>query len=586
MMRSWPLLFLLIWHFGDVNGQPPCRLDLRFHQVPARLVFDAIAQQCGFVFSYGSINDQQKVSIQTENSQIEAVLDMLKPQLGVKYVIKEKYIILKLDDGFDKRGILLSGIVIDSSSLLPVNAATIYSKSLKTLANTNTDGKFEMKIQPGRKWITLNIAKESYPDTTIVIAVDKTTPMLIYIKKHNRAAIDELYPIERPAPDLTTLDPILTDSFPSIGPIRKKGFWETLELDKPDFSNISEVFFSRVSISLIPPISTNKMLAYHTVNNLSFNLLGGNSAGVNGLEVAGIYNYTKGNVNGLQAAGIVNRVSHNVTGIQVAGILNSNSGNMEGIQIGGVINYTADTLLGLQISGFHQQAGVVTGLQATGFYNEARTVSGGQISGFYNQCRYLKGLQLSGFVNYADTLEGVQLGLINVSKFGKAGLGIGLFNYVGNGYHKVEIAYNAEQTLQLGIRSGWPTLYLHYFAGWNQRLKDSTFVQAGFGLASSMPLSKQFSFELDATMRSNRVLQHFEDWQFNFHNQLFMGVTWQPFKKIGLRTGAVLNHFWFKPQEQSNLSYNQLSGTGFYNDTVGDFSHKLWWGWQLSLLFF
>ncbi|MBK7009320.1 MAG: hypothetical protein IPH36_12195 [Saprospiraceae bacterium] len=87
-------------------------------------------------------------------------------------------------------------------------------------------------------------------------------------------------------------------------------------------------------------------------------------------------------------------------------------------------------------------------------------------------------------------------------------------------------------------------------------------------------------------MRSNRVFQHFQDWQFNFHNQLFLGFAWQPFRKLGLRTGAVLNHFWYDPNDRANLSYNEISGKGFYENTDADFSHKLWWGWQVSLLFF
>lgn len=581
------IVFSLLFEVWYLNGQQTCRVDLRFYQVPAKVVFDAIQKQCDVIFSYGALDDQTKVSIQVENSLMGPVLDLLTPQIGAKYVLKDKYIILKAEDGkkIDQR-ILLSGVILDSITQQPVKSATIYIKSLKTLVNTNGQGEFELTIKPGRKWLTLNIAKENYPDTTIVISVDKSTPLNIYLKKYPRMPMNVLFPIERQAPDLSKLDPVTIDSFPSIGTIRKKGFWETLELDKPDFSNITEKLFSSVSVSLIPPISTNKMLAYHTLNNFSLNIIGGNSAGVDGLEVGGIYNYTKGNVNGIQVGGVVNRVSQNVTGLQVAGILNSNSGNMKGIQVAGVVNYAADTVLGLQISGFHQKAGTVTGLQAAGFYNEVKSVTGGQIAGFYNQSQHLKGLQLSGFVNYTDTLEGLQLGLINISKYGKAGLGIGLLNYIGNGYHKIEIAYNAENTFQLGIRSGWPTLYLHYFMGWNQVIKDTSFIQAGFGLASSIPLSNQFSFEVDATMRSNRVVQHFQDWQFNLHNQLFLGFAWQPFKKLGLRTGAVLNHFWFDPYDKANLSYNEMTGNGFYETTESDFSHKLWWGWQVSVLFF
>ena len=144
------LLSLLfeVWH---LTGQQTCRVDLRYYQVPAKVVFDDIQKQCVVIFSYGAFDDQTKVSIQVENSLIGPALDLLTPQIGMKYVLKDKYIILKPEDGnkIDAR-ILLSGVILDSTTQKPVKSATIYIKSLKTLVNTNSHGEFELNVKPGR----------------------------------------------------------------------------------------------------------------------------------------------------------------------------------------------------------------------------------------------------------------------------------------------------------------------------------------------------------------------------------------------------------------------------------------------------
>lgn len=569
---------------GQVSLDQRIVLDLEMQ--PLKQVFAEITKQTGLIFTYGNFNDAQKVTIKADRKPTREVLNLLSTELNADFVMRDKYIIVRQREMSAKREIDISGMVWDRNTRKPVSKASIYIKSSKLLINTDEGGRFYMKLKTEKPWLTLSVAKVNYQDTTVVIGMQDQGPVNIYLKGYPQRTIEALYPLERKEVTLNAVDTILPDTELLTMEKVKDGFWEQLALEKPDFGNIKEDFFTSVSFSLIPPISTNKMLSYHTANNLSINVIGGTSAGVSGLEMAGVYNYTRGNVNGIQLAGVVNRVAGHQSGIQMAGILNSNSGNTEGLQASGFINYSDDTLKGIQLAGFYQKADFATGLQAAGFYNSADTLVGAQLSGFYNEASVLKGAQISSFLNYADTLQGVQIGLVNVSKYTKAGFGLGLFNYSGNGYHKLEIATNSEQTYQLGLRSGWPLLYLHYFGGFNNRIKDSTFLQAGFGIGSSLKLNNGFALELDANMRTQRVAQDFGNWQFNFHNQALIGLSWQPFKKLGIKAGLTLNHFWYDPEDSANLSYLSLTGKSIYKYNDGDYDHKLWWGWQISVLFF
>lgn len=582
------VVMALFFSLASVSGQSNenARISIHHDHVPLKEVFGDITRKTGFVFTYGNLDDSQTVSIHCEQKALKEVLSQLCFQIQAEWNLRDKYIIVKRKSDSYPRERELTGVVKDRQTGLPISRASIYVKSAKTLINTNQDGQFIMKLKTDKQWLTLSVAKMNYKDTTVVVGLSHDGPVNVYLKGFTSRSVEELYPLDRKEVSVNPSDSLLPDSIVLLANQKRNGFWESLEIEKPDFSNIKEELFSTVSFSLLPPISTNKMLDYHTANNISINIIGGHSAGVNGLELGGVYNYTKGDVNGLQATGIVNRVKGNATGIQLAGILNSNSGKTTGVQASGVVNYSADSLSGLQIAGFYQKANWMMGMQAAGFYNQADTIIGAQIAGFYNQAKVIKGAQISGFLNYTDTLEGVQIGLINISKYTKSGLGIGLFNFVGNGYHKIEIARNSEQTWQLGFRSGWSSLYLHYFGGINHQRKDTTFLQAGMGLASSLKLTGKLGFEIEANVRTQRVAQQFEEWAFNFHNQALIGLSWQPFKKLGVKAGLTLNHFWYDANDAANQSYLSLTSKSIYDYKGSDYSHQLWWGWQISVLFF
>ncbi len=116
---------------------------------------------------------------------------------------------------------------------------------------------------------------------------------------------------------------------------------------------------------------------------------------------------------------------------------------------------------------------------------------------------------------------------------------------------------------------------MHYFGGFNTTDKDKKFVQAGMGLATSLPINKKLKFEADATVRNTHDVDNFTKWNFNMYNQLMIGLSWQPAKKFGIRTGLTFNHFWYDPTSTINGRVATLVKNSVYDGDSGSYKHKI-----------
>jgi hypothetical protein len=222
---------------------------------------------------------------------------------------------------------------------------------------------------------------------------------------------------------------------------------------------------------IAPPISTNGVYFYNTINDVSLNTFIGVGAATNYVELGGFLNVNRLYANGVQISGFANingfdkkASAYKSEGVQLSGYANINGNNYTGLQSSGFVNINKD-FVGLQASGFinvnrnvknsFQAAGfanlnkktensyqvsgfanvvsggnnrlqasgfvnvadTITGIQASGFANLAKDLTGVQASGFGNVARNLKGIQASGFANIARDVEGVQTsGFINVAR--------------------------------------------------------------------------------------------------------------------------------------------------------------------------
>jgi len=597
------MLTFLAWN--ALCGQPDINKEvtLQYNNTPARIIFRDIQSQTGMVFSYSEFQDNHQLSIHVIKKPLKEVLTVLESSLNIHITIKEKYMIVKPVKEDSGKELSINGTITDPNSNEPLSDASIYVKKHKILVNSDKKGRFAFNIPSSAKQVKINIAKENYLDTSLVIVATRSQSIHIKMRSFPRLRMLEFDSL--PAKELQ-IGSLENDRIPASPEIVKssynENFWKKMKLKNVNLININDTIFNSFSVSLLPPISTNKLLSFHTRNTISLNIIGGHSKGLNGIEIGGVYNYDDGDVYGVQVAGVVNAVSEDVVGTQISGVMNAVKGNVKGVQIAGVINNNDSITDGIQISGVYQKTHTLRGLQIGGLYNRAVNVTGGQISGLlntvdsattflqiaglYNHASNIKGIQISGLVNTCDTLEGLQIGIFNRANYVKRGLSIGLINYVKTGYHKLEFSYNDLGTTSVGYRSGWAPLHMHYFGGINMVNKDLRFIQAGMGIASSLPLTNTIYFEADANIRNSHDVDDFSSWDFNMHNQLMLGLSWQPFKKIGIRTGITLNHFWYNNNVDINNHVASLIDNPIYEKNGTSRNHKMWIGWQVGLLLF
>lgn len=135
------------------------------------------------------------------------------------------------------------------------------------------------------------------------------------------------------------------------------------------------------------------------INHFSFNMLGGYTAGIDGIEMAGFFNIDR----------------KDVTGVQLAGLFNSVGGNVSGLQIAGIYNSVADTVKGVQLAGISSKSGDIDG--------------GLQLSAILNIARKVKGVQFAAFVNIADSSD-YPIGLINLVKNGEKSLSLSVDEFL------------------------------------------------------------------------------------------------------------------------------------------------------------
>jgi hypothetical protein len=260
-----------------------------------------------------------------------------------------------------------------------------------------------------------------------------------------------------------------------------------------------------VNFGFLPPFSTNGDRANRARNNFSLDLLIGQAARIDGLQVALGVVQTSGSVSGLQAAGGFAHVGGDLTGyqgsmvamvdgrfggaqfgelcalsrkggkgIQTASLTAWQGGDFTGLQTAGVAALSSGHIEGVQTSvatwthSIHGAqlavlniGGSVTGVQA-GVVNIASSVHGTQV-GVLNLAGSSRGSQV-GVVNLANNSDGAQVGVLNLADTSR-GADIGVVNYAND----LEAAPVGMASLGLNMRpgaqawieeSGWSALVL------------------------------------------------------------------------------------------------------------------------------
>jgi hypothetical protein len=567
------ILLLILISAGNASAQSsilntPVTIECK--QQPLGRVLELIAANGKFYFSYAG-NLLNKDSLVTLPRQTRTVRDLLQLLFGGRLQPLEEghYLILlpapnkTPQSAADDRRYIISGTILDQRTGGPLADVSIYDPEALSATMSKKDGSFAVRIKNKGGPIVLAVSKEAYIDTiiqlpessgrdlTISISPDAFPPKALLLSSRSYSFNDSIHIVWQ------------DDSIDAAGRKDLVPGVETTALGRALLSyrlrmqslNLQKVFVRRpVQLSLVPGLSTNGPLNSQVTNKFSVNLIGGYSAGLDGLELSGAFNIDKKSVKGVQVAGVVNIVGDSVHGVQLAGVANKD---------------LYSEVRGLQAAGGANSAKSIKGVQLAGIYNDAGSVDGFQAAGLINRTRHLKGVQL-GVINIADTSEGLSIGLINL---------------VHHGLHELSVYADEWSPLNIAFRSGTPGLYWIYFAGMNPD-HDRRSYYYGYGLGH------QFSFTPRLALRPELSILRLSpaDWH-NFDHGAFLArlnidLHWQPVKGFGLSGGPSLT--FYNPQRDYYVDgqlYEPLPH-GYSTFHFANSNTAAWIGWRVAINLF
>ncbi|HYG52906.1 MAG TPA: STN domain-containing protein [Flavobacteriales bacterium] len=576
------LLFALVYGIclsqpvrtGSGEGKtPPLEriVSVKVTNVALGEVLKKVSEQGQFSFSYNSknIDIDRKITLHLQNKPVRTVLHAIF-RGSVVYKSKNNYIILsaapqKNETDTSPKYLQVSGYTFDKPTSAKLKQVSIFEEN--TLYSTVSDnyGYFILQVPNSTEQVKLKIRKEGYGDTVIVLSKDFFQAIEIVLMP--------LPPKIEPPPPVETFialaDTGLTDPGKSFS--EKVNAFDFLlnSTMKTNLRNLSDTFFRKTQFSVVPPLSTNKLIGTNAMNNVSFNLFAGYTGGVKYAEIGGLLNVDRGDVQYVQVAGLVNAVGGKTTGFQAAGLTNVCHDDVYGFQVAGLFNINAKQTKGLQIGGL---------------FNYAKSVKGVQVAGLFNYAKIIKGVQVSTF-NFADS---------------SAGIPIGFFSFVKHGYHKIEL--NADEVCygNLALKTGVEKLHNIFTAGIGPVKESVPIWTFGYGLGTSFKLSPKLVFDIDLVashyawkMQSPRlnadtlIAGTYNAWM-NMNNKIYLGIDWRFAKKISLAAGPTLNIFLTDTRNTDYTSlWNELRPSYLYSEAVDtNLQMHIWIGGKIALRFF
>ena len=379
-----------------------------------------------------------------------------------------------------------------------------------------------------------------------------------------------------------------------------------------------EYIYLPIALSIVPQVS---LVEYepNEVPHLSFNLLAGYYAKLDGFELGGLANLETEEVYGVQLAGLTNVVGGKVKGFQAASGLNlartdlkglqvalgANivGGNVEGFQGAYGLNLAGSNLDGIQISGAANIAdGYVEGAQGSYGFNIARgdlkglqvargaNIAGGSVRGFQgayglNLGSDIYGLQLSalniargrvggtqiGVINIARSMTGFQLGVVNISG-SNTGTSVGLFSFGKSKPLHLRLWSSDTENANVGLRFGSSRSYNLLIVGAQQNV-DPMRWSYGIGMGGHTPLSEHFFMNIDGVVRHVHYGVWDKDDQGNFLTKLRVAIGWEQHQRLSAFAGITLNIFLSGASEASDFAY----GLDYLTEW-GDVKIRLWPG--------
>lgn len=518
------LLFLLvsICICADAQDLLNRRIDIDLKNTRIADVLTEIGKKGDFFFSYNG-NLVPKDSLVTLNSVNQSVSAILKKLFNDRFDYDEskKYLIIKrallhmaminTDVANDGNQYSVSGIVVDEHTGERLENASVYERMRAIAMLTDEHGYFRLKFRADSAVvISITAAKSFYRDTSITFLQN------VFVKS-------------RP-------DRFEHNSANKTNRVEKTGLGRLFisTRQKIQSLNIPDFFAKKpFQFSLMPGLSSHGMFTSQVINKFSLNVAGGYTAGVNGVEIGGLFNINKVDARYVQFAGVFNLVGGNVKGLQLAGVNNRVLDTVKGVQLAGFINKTEGLMNGVQLSVLN------------------------------NQAHTLKGLQI-GLINTVDTSHGASFGL---------------FNVVHNGFYKVSLYSSDVANTNLSLKTGTHDFYTSVILSANQSQKEKLYAM-GLGIGHDF----MFSDRLYLSAEVNYLFANTGLWDDRWKQaKLLLNV--QLSKNISLFAGPTYNSY--NHSGEFHLpGYKNITAIPDYPE-FSPLGHQVknWAGWEAGLAF-
>lgn len=466
-----------------------------------------------------------------------------------------------------------------------------------------------MRIEKnGYKDSSIIIHQKEYQSIEIAINPDKPVEVVVEVPEDSSALADTVAKVT----SVMFSEKDSAQALPVDGPLN---LWLLINKKlRAHIVNISDPIFRKTQISLIPGISTNKLISGQVVNDYSLNIFGGYSLGVRKFEVggfvnidrghvshfqaAGFFNMVGGKVDGFQAAGFMNFVNDTMKGTQVAGLMNFNrkhtkgcqlaglanhAKSVDGVQLGGLYNMALD-LNGSQVGGLFNLAMNVKGNQTAGLFNMALNTKGSQVAGLFNVAQNVQGSQIAGLFNVAQKVEGIQLGFLNIVD-SAGGVPIGFLSFVKGGYHKIELSTDEVMRYNIAFRTGVRQFYNIIGVGSNLERNGQFAWSYGYGLGTSIQLHPKFFLDLD--LFCSQIIGSTHPQYLSLNNRLNVGFDWQLAKKFSIAFGPSFNAYVVDERLFAQDDFYKTLGNGYptvlYPRADAYINVRSWVGWKVAL---
>lgn len=558
-------------------------LTIEFREESIEKALKKISRETKITFSYTSsdIDIEQNITASYKSKTVREILEQIfKGKVSFKE--KGKYIILaKVPSTPEKTSstvqpknpFFINGYVLNLVTGEKISGVSIYDTRTFTAAVTNEFGYFNMMLKDPQEENRLAISRKSYTDTLIILKEDTYAFINVSLSPETKPEVPPVIikydTITKIVQDTVFSPPVVmdlpADSSHAIEPVwNTKSMRDTLQ-------------YRKAQVSFVPFVGTNGKESARTINDFSFNVLGGYSAGTRIVEVGGLFNIDLLDVSYMQVAGLMNFNEGRMRGFQAAGLFNTNRKGLKGFQAAGIVNVNNGRSYGAQVAG-------IANIQTKQF-------KGAQVSGITNiSKRRMKGIQIAPIVNYASNLKGMQIGLINVADTLR-GVPIGFVSYVRDGYHKLEISADEIFYTNIAFRTGTQKFYNIFTFGIKpesdpndtDRSTEWTF---GYGFGTAPEIFDWLYLNFDLTC--NQLNKGEFTRAINLLNKAYLGLEVQPFDRIGIAFGVTLNGY---------LTKNSYDGyydifTDYRPEIIKEHNYNnnthltMWWGFKGAIRFF